>query len=588
MRNCPVSAVGEALRSACQPKRPAVLAPPCTRTLRAGRSTLAPSGPSSESTAAAMAGPAEARRWRTRPAGSWMSWSTASPTTPPFAPVRPSAASRLLSASEAVPVRSAVRRCTAVASSTRASGSTGTAPGTLPRVRASQDWPNTRASCSTSRASPAALPSSGSVRSADTARSSRSGLEASQPRRSPRRSCTRSTREVSTPLARSKANSCSRALASTATVPVLLGGSTQRSPACTPVGGGSGVLRAWARVARPAATMAVRAWPTWLAETSPNSAVTARPARGAAGGTLAGRSSTAGSASAVSSIIACTSARPRARSSSSASSVRGGIRRCSRRSASAVGCTLNAVSETADSGVPSSTRSVTFSCACAASRAAWPAPPTATSAMSLLTSASASSTRASRAACSGVPSVLLPPSRQSPRVPSATNQSPVAAAGAANMAASRPAVLRSTSRPAGASGQTPAPIATNTVVVGTRPVRSSRSSCSSSCDAASPMRRISMPAGDSGGATMRPSPPAQRCTSAVSPASMSRPSTSARTSAATPASARSAACSAWGDRPGAPGCQARRASGAEKSTGSRPCGGNQIAMLGSASASARR
>ena len=130
------------------------------------------------------------------------------------------------------------------------------------------------------------------------------------------------------------------------------------------------------------------------------------------------------------------------------------------------------------------------------------------------------------------------------------------------MAASRPAVLRSMSRAAGASGQASAgaPRATCTVVVGTRPVVFSMSRRGHNWPAAKARRRTSTPGTAASGGAMRPSPPAKRSTSASMPAAMppsTRPAMRSATSSAARASARSAASSTSGVSAGRPGRQSR-------------------------------
>ena len=328
-----------------------------------GDRRFAPSGPSSEFKAAAnwLCAPRAAGA----PAGRIVDELVDRiATTPPFTPVRPSAAKRLDSASERAPLRSAVRRCTAAESSTRASGSTGTASSaSAPSESASHDWPKTRA-----RAAPRALrraschPAAASARPRARAARARAWPPASRahrrcaarraaPARAPRRPRDRRRTE------------CRCALALMRSVPLV----SSAAPSAGRHARRWGLRRSGRRDRRVA-----RAAPQARGDdggerlrdapgrpTSPNSAFTASPARGASKGSTGRRRSAAGSASGASSIKRdqCAAERevvvvdPRRRV--------GGSRRSSRRSASAVGCTLSAVSEMGASGVPSSTRSVT-------------------------------------------------------------------------------------------------------------------------------------------------------------------------------------------------------------------------------------
>ena len=220
----------------------------------------------------------------------------------------------------------------------------------------------------------------------------------------------------------------------TSSAPAVLVGTEKRRPARTPVAGGTGrVARSRARAARPAATTAVTARSTCGRSTTPNTAETPSPARGAGSAVAGTRRSRAGSARVERGTSAASRARASGRSGSgsssgSASGASGSSRSSSRR-VSASGWWSSTVSDTGPSGVPSRTTSETCSSVCAASRAACPAPASATTTRSSPRSAKGCRTTARRAAWPAVPSSSPDARRQAVRLPRATYQSPVAAAG---------------------------------------------------------------------------------------------------------------------------------------------------------------
>ena len=222
-----------------------------------------------------------------------------------------------------------------------------------------------------------------------------------------------------------------------------------------------------------------------------------------------------------------------------------------------------------------------------ARRAAWPAPASATTVMSLLTPASASSTRPRRAACSSVP-VAAAAARAAVGARCQADE-PLAGLGRGQREHARVEPGRYSNR----CGDPPARRADRCAE------RHMHGDGGRAAEQIIEAQRLGQLAGRHADALQRdargrgrrradaPVAASQRCASASSAMPTCRPSTSARTSAATSASARSAAVRrrsgmGW---PGAPVAQ-RGVAGREH--GLQPRGGNHTATLGRPSASAKR
>ena len=157
--------------------------------------------------------------------------------------------------------------------------------------------------------------------------------------------------------------------------PVTAASTGSLRPTLTPVTGRrSASSRARARAARPAATMAVIPANTALSSITEKSAVTVRPGRGVGIPAAGGLISRAGSSPESRGVSPSISARPRRRDPSSGSSGSdGGRRHCSKRSASAPGCSSRIVKATGVKAVPAVTTVCTNGRSLAAVMAACPA-----------------------------------------------------------------------------------------------------------------------------------------------------------------------------------------------------------------------